>query len=290
MSKLIKITPEYVEEIRRDFEEILSSGKFPDGKVTFTKTIGTIDRKAKIIFTDIAWIKMQALIKEFDKEVAWHGIAKRGDDDTKDEYIISDILVYPQEVTGATVTTDQNEYQMWLMEQEDDVFHNIRFQGHSHVNMATTPSAVDTTLYDGILAQLDDTMFYIFMIWNKRGDKTIKIYDMMKNVLFETSDCSIEIAGFGSWIDDAKKLVKDRVSTPVATSYSGYTGSYIGKYSAVTDSKKNDNKPKAADSEKQEKEKTVGKRKGKRKAKDKNTKNLYNSFYSGWYDDDYWGY
>ena len=77
----------------------------------------------------------------------------------KDTYLISDILVYPQEVTGSTVTTDQNEYEMWLMKQEDDVFNNIRMQGHSHVNMSTSPSSVDLNLYDGILSQLDSDMF-----------------------------------------------------------------------------------------------------------------------------------
>lgn len=58
MSKLIKVTPEYLDEVRKDFEEALSSGKFSDGKITFTKTIGNINRKAKVIFTREAWNKM----------------------------------------------------------------------------------------------------------------------------------------------------------------------------------------------------------------------------------------
>lgn len=219
MSKFIRMTQENLDEIRKDFEETLKSLNFTDGKINFTKTFGTVQRRATLYFTEIAWLKMEALVREFDKEVAWHGIAKRGEGDT---YIISDILVYPQEVTGATVNTDQKRYEMWLYDHEDDVFNNIRMQGHSHVNMGTSPSAVDTALYDGILEKLDDDMFYIFLIWNKKNDKTIKIYDFMKNILFETSDVTVSIlddeTGIERFIKEAREMVKDKVSSPVVPS------------------------------------------------------------------------
>lgn len=259
MSKLIKVTQEYLDEVRKDFEEVLTSGKFSDGKITFTKTVGTINRKAKVLFTPDAWRKMQALVSDFDKEVAWHGVAYRGEDDSKDEYYITDILVYPQEVTGATVNTDQEKYEMWLMSHDDDVFNNIRMQGHSHVNMPVTPSGVDTSLYDRILEQLDDEMFYIFMIWNKKKDKTVKIYDLKKNVLFDTADVTVEtlpdsedisdiynlsedevkaVTGFltkyrekritDSFIKEAKDMVKDKVYKPTTTYSGGYGGHGYG--------------------------------------------------------------
>lgn len=264
MSKLIKITSDCLDEVRKDFEEALQSGKFSDGKITFTKSIGSINRKANVFFTDIAWVKMQTLIREFDKEIAWHGIAFRGDDETKDDYIIKDILVYPQEVTAATVNTDQEKYQTWLFEHDDDVFNNIRMQGHSHVNMGTTPSSVDSSLYDRILEQLDDDMFYIFMIWNKRGDKTIKIYDMAKNILFETSDCTVSVLDDGysiaRFLKEAKSLVSDKVSnyTNNATqSFGGgyrYCGGYSGSEGSYYSSK---------DANKYETTKKKGKRKNK---------------------------
>ena len=147
MAKIIKLTQECIDEVRRDFESALQNIKLSDGKINFCKSFGNINRRATVYFTEIAWEKMQTLIREFDKEVAWHGIAFRGDDPEKDEYTISDILVYPQEVTSATVTTDQNKYQTWLMDHEDDVFNNIRMQGHSHVNMSTSPSVVDACEY-----------------------------------------------------------------------------------------------------------------------------------------------
>lgn len=228
MSKIIKITPDCLNEIRKDFEAALQGAKVADGKITFTKTFGYINRKAVVYFSEIAWLKMQTLIREFDKEVAWHGVAHRGDDMSKDEYYITDILVYPQEVTGSTVNTDQEKYEMWLMMHDDDVFNNIRMQGHSHVNMGTTPSSVDTTHQEKILAQLEDDMFYIFMIWNKRGEKTIKIYDLAKNVLFDGSDVTVEICddgtGMSAFLAEAKEMVQDKKFTQSA--YSGYKSGY----------------------------------------------------------------
>lgn len=276
MSKNIKITDESLNEVRKAFEEALSTGKFSDGKITFTKTLGIVNRKATVFFTELAWLKMQTLIREFDKEVAWHGIAKRGEDASKDEYYITDILVYPQEVTGATVSTDQEKYQMWLMNHDDEVFNNIRMQGHSHVNMGVTPSSVDTSLYDRILEQLDDDMFYIFMIWNKRKEKTIKIYDLAKNILFDTSDVTVEVLDDGTGIEkflkDAKDAVKDKPTTPTTTyqspyrgsyGYGGYYGGYGSSYggSAKEEESKKTEPPKdTASSQKKRK----GKRKGKK--------------------------
>lgn len=276
MSKNIKITDESLNEVRKAFEEALSTGKFSDGKITFTKTLGIVNRKATVFFTELAWLKMQTLIREFDKEVAWHGIAKRGEDASKDEYYITDILVYPQEVTGATVSTDQEKYQMWLMNHDDEVFNNIRMQGHSHVNMGVTPSSVDTSLYDRILEQLDDDMFYIFMIWNKRKEKTIKIYDLAKNILFDTSDVTVEVLDDGTGIEkflkDAKDAVKDKPTTPTTTyqspyrgsyGYGGYYGGYGSSYggSAKEEESKKTEPPKdTANSQKKRK----GKRKGKK--------------------------
>ena len=217
MSKIIKLTPEVLEQARDEFMEALSGMKLSDGKITYTKKLGEVDRKATLIFTEKAYIKMLSLVQSFDKEVAWHGVAKRGDDPEKDEYIIENILVYPQEVTGATVTTDQEKYQTWLYSLEDEEFNNIRFQGHSHVNMGTTPSSVDTNLYEGILEQLEDDMFYIFLIWNKKNDRTIKIYDLKKNILFETSDVEVLVydgeCGLLDFLDDAKNQVKTSTQT-----------------------------------------------------------------------------
>ena len=318
MAKLIKLTPEIIEDVKREFATYIKD-KISDGRISFQKTVNTVQRKATVYFVESAYRKFQALVKEFDKEVAWHGIAYRGKDKSKDEYYITDILVYPQEVTGATVTTDQNKYQTWLMNHDDETFNNIRMQGHSHVNMGVTPSGVDENLYESILAQLDDTMFYIFMIWNKKNDKTCKIYDLAKNILFDTTDCEIKIITTlpdvkiegvteeeqntmlsalndlryekvcKQFVEEAKKLVITKTYTTTYSrtgassnygNYGGYGGYYNGYYGTSSPGTLA-----TTTSKKDDDSSKNGKRKGRRKESPKASQDYY---YDD--DDDLYGY
>lgn len=232
--------PEYENECRADFEKALRLAKLADGKLSFTKTFSNSSRKAVVYFTAAAWAKMVILINEFEKEVAWHGVAHRageveGEEASSgavNEYIITDILVYPQEVSAAAVEMDTEKYAVWLMENDDDErFHHIHMQGHSHVRMSPTPSSVDLTHQEDILNMLGDDDFYIFMIWNKMFAKNVKIYDMKENTLFENGDVTVkimdEVGSIDEFLNNAKAMVKDRVS-----SYQGQRSAYNGAAAA----------------------------------------------------------
>ena len=225
MSKIVKMTPEIEQEFREAFEQALSSGKFADGKFSFSKALPNNDRKATIIYTEDAWAKQCRVLKEFDKEVAWHGVCHRGLDEEKNEYYITDILVYPQTVAATTVEMDTEEYAKWLMEHcDDERFDNIHAQMHSHVNMGTSPSGVDLNHQEEILNMLGDEDFYIFMIWNKSLSKTNKIYDLKKNTLFEDKDITIVVEGqheLDDFIKEAKAVVKNKSYSYTGTSGSG---------------------------------------------------------------------
>lgn len=229
MAKVIKINiDEEVDSIIEEIRKALTTSKFPNGKFTFTKDFGTVDKKAKLIYSAKAWVKTKLLVDHFSSEVAWHGIAHRveGEDNT---YKVEDLLVYPQEVTGATVTTDQEEYTKWLYAHDDDVFNGIRAQCHSHVNMGVTPSATDTDLYWKILGQLGPDDFYIFTIHNKKGDMTKLIYDMRDNLCFETKDVDLIIEGCEGFISDAENAVK-RHATTYNNGYNSYNSGYNSGY------------------------------------------------------------
>lgn len=242
MSKIIRMTPEMIQEATERFAAQLKRSNIVDGKISYSETFKATGQKAVVWFTPDAYAKMVALIQDSDKEVAWHGVAHRVDDQVG-QYVITDILVYPQEVTGATVNTDQEEYEMWMMQQEDDVFNNIRMQGHSHVRMETHPSPTDLEHQAKIVEQLEGDMFYIFMIWNKYFKYTAKIYDLQINTLFEPSDISVMMVGSRQGLEDFLKEARSMVKTKTynyqsyqGTGYqSGYQGSYNGSY--------NQNKP-----------------------------------------------
>lgn len=216
--KPIKLTKALIQQMLEEFGNTLMSAKLSDGKVSYTKAFAYEDKGnsgVTVTFTSVAYAKMLMLLNTFSDEVAWHGTVTRPD---PKRFVIHDIFVYPQEVTGATVTTDQERYQEWLMHLDDDTFNALHFQGHSHVNMGVTPSGVDTAFYDSIISQLGPEDFYIFAIFNKKMDRTIKVYDMAENVMYEGKDVTIEIEGdLGQFITDAKDEVVKRTTTYTAS-------------------------------------------------------------------------
>ena len=229
MTRPIILTEEQKQEILLEILENLNKNKnMFDGKVSFSKTYKWVENEgdvANVVFTPLAYAKMVKLIEVYETEVAWHGVAKRDEEDDS-VFWIEDILVYPQTVSGATVNTDQEKYTNWVNHLEDDQFNNLKMQGHSHVRMGTSPSATDTSHQKDIIEQLRGNMFYIFMIWNKRMENTTWVYDMKRNTVYDGKDVKISVAERGGdklddFITDAKKLVSDRVysynsSTPAS--------------------------------------------------------------------------
>lgn len=245
MSRPIKMTPELIAKASQEFIEEIQNSKMFDGKIEFSRIYKyDTEQRAKLGFSPAAFSKMMMLVQKFDSEVAWHGTARRSKK-ADNVFHIDDIFVYPQEVTGSTVNTDQLKYQQWLMSFDDETFNNIRMQGHSHVNMGTTPSGVDVTHQQSILGQLEENMFYIFMIWNKKYESTIKIFDLKNNTLYETADIDIFIGGvnvnFDAFIKDAQSMVTKKAYINNGHNYSG-ASSYPPKTTPKTDKK--DDKPK----------------------------------------------
>lgn len=227
MSKPIKLTDELLQKIQDEFIAKVKSTKMFDGKLEYSRTFkweGDDDR-ATVYLSSIAFAKMNSLIQQFNDEVAWHGVVHR-DEQNPSIFHITDILVYPQVVTGATVNTDQEAYQTWLYSFDDDVFNNIRMQGHSHVNMVVSPSGVDTTHQEKILKQISDDDYYIFMIWNKRYEHFVRIFDLKNNTLYDTADVDVYIGDAGvdlqAFISRAKEIVTNRTYKPVT----GFQGTY----------------------------------------------------------------
>lgn len=220
MSRMIKIESSFLEKVKQEFLAMLDKGNFKDNTISFSqKIVGNTNKKADLFIEDIAYSKMFALVDNFNTEIAWHGLARRDDEG---KYTITDVVVYPQVVTGATVNTDQEKYQMWLYELPDEVFPQVRAQCHSHVNMSTSPSGTDTNYYDQIVEQLGDEDFYIFMILNKRRDIFVNIYDKKYNVMYESKDVTVS-KRYDDEIDnllkDAKEKCKERVFEVPAKKY-----------------------------------------------------------------------
>ena len=121
--------------------------------------------KTTLYIYERAFTKMAMYVMDNRTEIGWHGLARKLENN--EGYAITDTLLYPQVITATTVNTDQKKYQDWLNAQPDEIFNQIKMQGHSHVSMSVSPSTVDETLYNTILQTLQENDFYIFMIVNK---------------------------------------------------------------------------------------------------------------------------
>jgi hypothetical protein len=153
-----------------------------------TYTIPQMATRQKIYIKADAYLQMLQLVLKSSKEIAWHSTVVRNNDNS---YTITKCLLYPQTVTGATVTTDQDKYNDWLLNLDDDTFNSLRCQAHSHVNMGVTPSSVDMNFYEDLVASLPDNSFYIFLVMNKSQDIYALIYDKITNMLYTKEDIDV---------------------------------------------------------------------------------------------------
>jgi len=213
------MTEEMKQQARDDFAATLEGVKMSDGKFNYSKSFKYENAGAVVWLTQEAYRKIATLVTEFPDEVGWHGTVSRSSDN---EFTIEDIFVYPQEVTGSTVNTDQKAYTNWLYELEDDIFNSIRMQGHSHVNMGVSPSGVDDKHRQQILDQLEPDMYYIFMVWNKSLSVHTVIYDMARNVLYEDNDVEICLHG-GEGMEEFLADAKEKVQKPVTKKHKSNT-------------------------------------------------------------------
>lgn len=223
MAKRIFMSDADIEALLGEIKEKIAKERCY-GSLSVTKKIVDDDRNVTINFSQTAWLKIMALIASFDTEVQWHGLVTRT---SKNEFLVYDIIVPPHTVSAATVTSDEVKYAQWIDSLEDDVFNDLRFHGHSHVNMAVSPSSTDNKYRHDIVTQLQDPSdqndsFYIFMIINKRLEISAEVYDLTNNALYGTDDITISVItddgnSLDEFIAEAKKVAVKEV-------YSGYQG------------------------------------------------------------------
>lgn len=217
MARPIQLTKAMTKELRKQFDEYLKGVKDPGTFLNFKISFDAFTKKDKatIYFDPQAYNKMRALVNNCDLEIAWHGLVDRIDDIT---FYIKDVLMYPQKATSATVESNDDKYPIWIMERTDDEINTMRFQGHSHVNMGVSPSAVDLANWNAFLESLNTNDYYIFCINNKANAFTWKLFDLKTNTAYDTTDLNI-IVGIPGQQDTnawAKEVIKDNLTRPAA--------------------------------------------------------------------------
>ena len=181
-----------------------------------------------IFITPGAYVKMRKLVDDTSTEIGWYGIVNKYPG-LNEVYVIEDIIVYPQRVTGATCVQDDDKMFEFEMSLTTEQVNHKRFHGHSHVNMGVTPSGVDEQFYQDILSQVND--YFIITITNKRNEYTVKFYDVANNILY--SDLPIRVLeDSGNALDIWYEEVKTKLSEPkpIATEKKGSLNCYNTAY------------------------------------------------------------
>lgn len=217
--KPYKFDGEKGKELKEQMKEFIGQLTLADILNLSQQLKSDVEQKAEVHFSSAAYYKMYALINECDKEIAWDGIVYR-DEEKPHVFYVTDVIVYPQEVSGATVETDDEKYLEWLNSLDDETFNHRRFNGHSHVRMATTPSSTDTTYREQSVLNIPD--FFIFGIFNKNNAFNFQIYDIENNIIYDNGDVLFYTPepDYTQW---AKEIIAEKV---VAKKYTTTTTTY----------------------------------------------------------------
>ena len=135
-----------------------------------------------VLFTLDAELTVRHLVREMSVEIAWFGLVRYEED--LNAYVIYKILVPEQEVTAATVDITANAIAQLtgeILDAGDDPSH-LRYHGHSHVNMAASPSGTDQEHLSDYLEHAD---WFIREIRNKKGDYKLDVFDKRQGVVFQ---------------------------------------------------------------------------------------------------------
>ena len=196
------------------------------------------------ITTD-AYCKMRALIAKCQDEIGWFGTVE----EVEDGFMITNVMVPPQTVTSATVTSDEAEELKWRDALPDEVYNKLRFHGHSHVNMGVSPSTTDRAYRDEVIRNIPKEGYYIFLIANKKDEVSIEVFDLKKNIVFDEKDCPLQVVAsdgvpIAAFAEESMKNVTkytavSKFNSSVPSSAPSWAGGSSKKsYSAKKDEKK----------------------------------------------------
>lgn len=218
--KPIFLTEDDKKTMQEEFMKQLNNAHLFDGSFSYSRKYtypAKTYSKARILYTPLAYTKMQALLQGFTTEIAWHGLVLRGDDPY--DFIVYDIVTHKQTVTGSKVDTEDDEYREFLMSLSDDDAAHLCLQAHSHVNMTTTPSGTDLAHQANIIKDKARKKrgFQIFQIWNKNMKVNSYVYDFDENIYYEDGDVEVDVILdmksdylVSDFLGDARTLVKPK--------------------------------------------------------------------------------
>lgn len=133
----------------------------------------SLDNIPTVFISEQALKDMMILVGETKTEVGWLGSVKR----LGSNFLIEEIFIPQQEVSmGTTEMTVEGlaklTRELVKRDDADEICNNLKFWGHSHVNMAVDPSRTD----DDQMKKFEYNDFFIRAILNKQGEMKVWLY------------------------------------------------------------------------------------------------------------------
>lgn len=172
----------------------------PDSrKCTWSLLSEREELQPNIMFTPTALKWVRAMIQEHDGEVGFLGLVE----EVEGAFVITEIF-YPKHdlVTAGTceISADGEVEiaQRLIDENRPEDIARVRFWGHSHHTMGTTPSGQDDT--QALEKMVQNGAYFIRAIGNKNHELSVSFFDHEKQVKFENVKWSV-LRNFDSMMD-----------------------------------------------------------------------------------------
>ena len=141
-------------------------------------------------------------------------------------YRVYDVKVCKQFVTGGKVDTEDEDTLKFFESLTDDEAEHMHFQAHSHVNFDTGASGTDMENQSDVVRNMGKSGFYIFQIWNKKGDISTYLYDLDNNIFYDSKDVELDIedemGSLSDFVESTRELVVEKKVYPYQVYQSGY--------------------------------------------------------------------
>lgn len=183
----------------------------------------------RVFITPLARAKEQALVNLCPDEIFWIGLVKPIEHAGFSYLKVYDILPLPkQEVSGTSVNWDgtMNDIMDWMIANGmgDDII-NMRYFGHSHVNMGVFHSGTDVAQIWSWATDAELSWF-ISAVHNKKGEITAR-YDQFKPYRVHVDELELEVLMPSGVIEWAQEQISEKISKKVYTNV-GFTRSATG--------------------------------------------------------------
>lgn len=204
---------------------IFSSGDTPFYPHSFTPRIrylpGSEPEVPKVILTREAYARMFLYVQIARQEVGWLGTVKQL---PNGDFRIEKVMLLKQEVTGVETELSNDglgELAMELLSRGDEGvedWNNMRFWGHSHVHMHTSPSGTDE--HTMLKFQNAGHPWFIRGIFNKDGRAEFTIFLYEQGLKIEDARWEVEEAPIVEAValneDPARQAKADETATQEA--------------------------------------------------------------------------